>query len=332
MIKEIFVSIKRRRKEVRYVSIVTIAAVFFMAGILLVQDFLNQFILERNYQYYGEWILASKDEQLSHPYLVREGCGLLSAELVDEDKKPMQIWIGAIDEELIDIGNINLYEGEFPKAGNEAVMDTMTLSRLGYSYDLGQEIELSYQIIIDGIPSGIETKTYKLTGVVRNFADVWTSGNGKNLPNILVSEKEAESFPSYTEIYFYQLNRMYQDMNTLEFAEVFLCDTVWYNHLVYARQLWTSSEGFVYISYVMILIAVLAIGYLLSSYTSKRRKTYYRYRCMGVSMRELQAAIVAECLYAVLPAALLGIAAAYFCSFAVCQLISLYQGLPSFLR
>ena len=41
MIKMVLKGMKRRRKEIRYVSIVTFVAVFFMAGIMLFQNMMK---------------------------------------------------------------------------------------------------------------------------------------------------------------------------------------------------------------------------------------------------------------------------------------------------
>ena len=55
----ILISIRRRRKEMRYVSIVTFVAAFFMGGIILFQEAMNWLVMEQNCQNYGNWVISS---------------------------------------------------------------------------------------------------------------------------------------------------------------------------------------------------------------------------------------------------------------------------------
>ena len=325
----ILLSIRRRKKDIRYVSIVTFTAVFFMAGILLLQEMLNRFVLERNYRNYGEWVVSSIDEQLDHPYFSMEGCSKTAAQIQDEEKKNLGIYVGTVDSRLWEMGNFELYEGHLPQNSDEAVMDLYTLSKMNCSYDLGQEILIRYREKIDD--EWVEQeKTYRLVGTLKSRE--WVENERKPMPDILVTDEELRTYQLSHTTWFYQLNRAYQNIDTMEFADSFRKDKkqIQYNSYVYGQQLWVSAEAFDYVSYLMIAVSILAIGYLLSSYTGKRRQIYDRYRCMGADRGQVRRMIITECLYASVPAAVGGLALAYGTAIAGTALAAGKNNLPSF--
>ena len=74
--------IKRRKKEMRFVFTVTFIAVLFMSSITLLQNCMDKYLIETNYQNYGRWVLAStKDyenpnilfDELNHPFFSATG-------------------------------------------------------------------------------------------------------------------------------------------------------------------------------------------------------------------------------------------------------------------
>ena len=71
--KMVLLSIKRRKKEIGFVSIVTFIAVLFLAGVSLFQNVMNRYVIENNYKNYGERIFSSLDKELSHPYFASTG-------------------------------------------------------------------------------------------------------------------------------------------------------------------------------------------------------------------------------------------------------------------
>lgn len=330
-----FLSIRRRKKEIRYVSLVTFIATFLMTGILLLQDILNQFVMERNYHNYGEWVLSSKENRLEHPYFDREGCCTVTVCVLNAKQENSGSYIGAIDENMVEIGHIKLYEGQLPQKDDEVAMSPQALTELGYDYELGQKIILRYieldsegRRVLDKDKNPVVTEhTYRLTGVICGFASVWKTSGSDPLPDILVTQQEAAQYPKVTHTWYYRLDRAWEDIDILEFTAPFreMGRRVVYNSYVYGQQIWGSSEVFRNVSLVMLAVSVLAIGYLLASYTSKRRESYYRYRCMGADRWQVREMILTECLYAVLPFALSGAAGAYAVGLVCCKVLSVQQ-------
>lgn len=321
--KMIITGMRRRRKEIRYVSIVTFISAFFVAGILLFQTIMNGYIMERNYENYGNWILSTSEKPLWHPYLSREGMIRTACEITDREGNPLNLQIGSLDESIQSFGRIELYEGRFPEKDGEIAANLYALARMGLNYDIGQEVNVSWVVQPadpeKGTKAVIETRTYTLTGTVKPFASVWHEQD-YSLPELIVTEQEICRFPELHTIYFYELDPSLSQLDTASFVSAMQSEqgTITYNSYVYENQIWGNRSVFDRIVIIMVGIAVTAIAFLLSSYTSGRRSAYYRYRSMGVSRKKLNGIIICECAIACVPAAVWGMAAAYLLGVIVC--------------
>ena len=60
-------SIRRRKRELRYVSAVTFIAVLFLTSVSVFQNTMDQYVTVTNYENYGEWILSSVEEGCDIP-------------------------------------------------------------------------------------------------------------------------------------------------------------------------------------------------------------------------------------------------------------------------
>lgn len=353
MKKLIFVGMKRREKEIRYVSLVTFFAVVFMTGITLLQDVMDNYLYETNLNTYGNWIISTVDEKLQHPYFLLESHVKVGANITDKDGVPMQLWVGSVDEtfDLVD-GEI-FYEGRMPQNEFEIAMDSSSLSLLGYTYDVGQDITFSYWEA-DGT---LCTKTYELVGVTKSIAQIWRVKFDYPIPNIFVTETELKMTQSLSEkemedveitaetnypifqrnpngytVTFYQLNPEYKSIDTTAFANSFEAesDTWYFNTFVYENGVWDSEEIFQMVSCSFMIVSALAMGYLLIAYMGKRRSVYYKYRTLGASKAQVRIIILLECIYATLPQIVLGIVTSYSITFVACSIVSMQQNMLPF--
>ena len=55
-------SIRRRKRELRYVSAVTFIAVLFLTSVSVFQNTMEQYVTVKNYENYGEWILSAGED------------------------------------------------------------------------------------------------------------------------------------------------------------------------------------------------------------------------------------------------------------------------------
>ena len=319
MIKMVLKGMKQRRKEIRYVSIVTFVAVFFMAGIMLFQNMMNAYIFDKNLYNYGDWVVSSCGQNLKHPYFLMESSCTTAESLVNENGKSNMILIGKADANFFSTYKELFYEGRMPQAEDEIVMDIVSLSVLGYSYDLEQIVEV-YYLKEDG---SVVEKEYKLVGVIKNFSEIWKKVDDTQLPNMFICESEFEknTIASRTT-YFYQLNPDYNEIDTAEFALSFIDENVapnpiCYNKYVYENGVWGSEVVFEKVNMAIMLIAALSITYLMISYIGKRRKVYYQFRCIGATRLQVRKIIIVECLHYTLPQAIAGMGFSYFLAWVI---------------
>ena len=151
-------SIRRRKRELRYVSAVTFIAVLFLTSVSVFQNTMDQYVTVTNYENYGEWILSSVEDpgsqdvtfrNLEHPYFSKTGICRTGPGILDADGEDSNLSIGTLDEALADIGNISMYEGRMPEKDNEIAMDLPSLAALGYSYEVGQTVTVTTVIYPD---------------------------------------------------------------------------------------------------------------------------------------------------------------------------------------
>lgn len=343
--KMVMRSVRRRRKEMRFVSAAVFISVLFLSGISVFQNVMNRYVTEKNYLNYGEWILSVTEElkseepapfeRLEHPYLLEKGISSTGGEVLDRDGKGTRKYVGAIDEAFAEMGNVSLYEGRLPENGDEIAMDLPALAAMGYSYDLGQTISIGVQTDEYG---NIARKEFKLVGTIRSFASNWITDSSHPLPSCIVTEEGLEAVGgTFNRVWFYQLDREYQDIDIDEFTAPFLKSGLrcTYNLYAYEQRLWGSPEMFAAVKLILLVVAAAASGYLLISYENGRRKWYYQYRTIGAERSQIRRMILIEGIYGAFPWALAAQVIPHLLGAAICagvaagtELPYLYEFLP----
>ena len=296
MLNLVLKSMKRQKKATLRIAAAAFIVAFLMGALTLFQDFMNAFIMQRNYLYYGNWVVAS-EEALSHPYLGASGSILKGAKVVDEEGKSLQgMRTGSIDESMYEFSKLQLYEGRAPENEEEAALTMYALDKLGLSYTLGQTVVYYTE---DG-EGNILGHQAILTGILQNYAKSWAVDG---LPDVILTKERllSESEDAGT-LYFYELNPKFTGIDTEEFVAGLEGTNITYNNFTYENQIWGSSDDFTRVMAAVILVSVLAVAYLMSVYAEKRRQSYYRYRQLGASKRALFGIIITEsALLTVLP-------------------------------
>ena len=338
-LKMVLRGLKRRKREMRYVSLVTFIAVLFMSSVNLFQNVMDRYLMETNYQNYGDWVFSAvKDYQdsgvifseISHPYLAASGICQTGETLLNGKNEPGSVNLGTVDASVREFGNITLYEGKFPEEKDEIAMDLSSLSELGYSYDLGQTIRVAVQK-----EDGILEKEFHLVGTLKSFAENWKHAEGYFLPNGIVTEEGMHEVcePLYAT-YFYQLDRKYENIDMEEFAAAFMTPGFMrtYNSYVYENRVWGSRAMFQAAEIILIFIGALAVGYLMLSYISQRRKWYYQLRCTGADKMQIRMIILTETVYGTFPYALAGMMLPYLAGAVICYGASVNLKVPYFFK
>ena len=53
---------KRRKREMWYVSLAAFIAILFMSSVSLFQIIMDRYLMETNYQNYGDWVISAVKE------------------------------------------------------------------------------------------------------------------------------------------------------------------------------------------------------------------------------------------------------------------------------
>lgn len=232
---------KRRKKEVRHMKIMTALTVLFLALTLLFQDNMNQYQMEMNYKSYGEWLLREpmQGERIENPYLVH--CGEIwsgstiyqtvsgeEAERVEMDPSDEERYtgkiLGTLDEEIIKTGKISLYEGKMPEQDHEIAMELNVLQALGCNYDLGQQItfyvaenEDINTLLLKNEKMILHRVSYTLVGTLCSYSDAWSDGDV--LPGAVITKNAFDALEMTVKGYqFSRIQEKYKGNNTSAFA------------------------------------------------------------------------------------------------------------------
>ena len=175
---------KKRRYQNKILGLIIF--LIFLLGFLVViyMDSYDLTLEEQRKMTYGSWHIAvfhtekEEDTILADHATIETSCEInLAGDIVDKDGSSIGT-LGLAGEDFFDIGNIDLLNGRMPQKSNEIVIEASCLTRMGYSYELGQDIALKI------MPYGAENERdvqichFTLTGVVKNYSGYWkTDGN-----------------------------------------------------------------------------------------------------------------------------------------------------------
>ena len=158
---------------------------------------------------YGAWHIAiynAEDDtsELLNDNAMVESVGQISVygEITDTEGEVVTT-VGCMDKTIEEIGNIQIIDGHMPTSDKEVVIETSMLTRLGYSYELGQTIELNIRMFEDGVELSKERK-FVLCGVVGNYTNLWKHEN-VILPSVLLDSAVFEENGSVQRNVFVKL-------------------------------------------------------------------------------------------------------------------------------
>lgn len=359
----------RRKKEIRHMRVMTGLIVMFLALTLLFQDNMKSYQMEINFQNYGEWFLRVPQEvgEVVHPYIQKAGTIWSGSELyvvddveesdtvslkLSKDKYFTDLLLGTMNQQTAEMANIQVYEGYMPKSDDEIVLEINALHNLGYDYELGQEI--SFYISEDSEKIGtpfdntvhtLHKKTYILCGMIKSYTTQWAEGNV--LPSAIVTESEYNKLSMSKKKYdFYQIKEEYEDSVDIEDLRYGLMQwiqkeyeegyseegevEVYDNSPAYEKILWSGEEIYQNMKFLLAAMGVFAMGYLMSSYLSRRRADYYKLREIGATVMQVQQMAVFECLYSVLPVAFVVLILSYIGSVGIVWCVAKITGITFF--
>ncbi len=307
---------KEELKRQYYLLFVVIAAVtafvFAMVGVLDSHAYMS---LEQKKNVYGGWhvgIYNAADDvyQKLHNHAIVEEMGKMeiygyAESFYGEKFHP----VGSIDTIAKDMGRINLVSGEMPDEKGEVAMEMDTLAALGYSYEPGQAITLKIHGLDKCGRRTVRQETFMLTGVVKNYSDVWKN-SGNDLLNIFISPDYKKNLGVQSTNYFLEINEKYLSdisqikvlLNEDRFIENNYISDEDINDVSLLEE-FLQEEIFVFL---VIIFSVIMLVVLISTMINRRRESFALIRSIGAERKQIVSALVGEIVPVIVAGILVG--------------------------
>ena len=316
---------KGRKKITILIFTVLLLSFAFAVVTLSVTSSMERTNREYRFDTYGEWYGAfSLTEEGVPDWLKQEnaisavGCAETYASLSGTAEKG---YLGTVDETLQETGRLTLLEGHMPQQENEIALEADILSSLGYDYAIGQKIVImeAYEgSTADGELDCVEVEQeYILSGVLKEYTNLWLSGQDVRLPGAIITKKAAEQ--AYEEavkesaelgltlndpqkIYFFatapgmeqQAEKAFERHNQ-KFME---------NKAAYQTGA-TESYHFFY-TCLIFAVTILAVLCIYMIYLQKQTRQIALFRTIGITRRQLCVMLFYETICLSVPAMLFG--------------------------
>lgn len=320
ILKITFKSVKRRYRQIIRAALTTLFAVFFVTAVLIFQENMYQWQMQSNKDRFGDWFIMDigsrqPDSNLTdHIYIEQPVKVSRSVNVLNDDWQSTGFYVGSFSSEFLAQSHIKLDEGRHPENSDEIAMDWNTLLTLGYKGEIGESINLKYYDNNSiGNKEKRKDKTYTLVGIYRNYTNIWN--NGKQIPSAVVVDSELSQFNYDTRSVF--LYPIKSSIKTDDYKAVFdsikekTSKSYTYNSGVYNYKPWGSTSIYIYMYLIVMAIGITALSYQLIEYKNTRKSSYKKYASLGADSSQLRRMYIIENALIIVPAAFIGIIAAF---------------------
>ena len=333
-------SLKRRKKQVLKAVTAIFLSFTFVAGVLLFRDNMYEWQIQSAKHRFGDWFVmmngndSRENAQLkSHPYLNDSGKVSISNYQYNNNWNQTDIKIGYMDNDFVRLSNITPDKGEFPKNDDEIAVEWNTLLLLNQGTDIGQDITLNIIVNNPKASSGSDriTKTYKLSGILKSYTNVWVGGS--NVPGIITTKNEAQNIKrSNSAVYIYSAGNYisgdYKDI--YEGLNKKVSGSLIYNSSLYDYEPWSGGSIYEYMYVVLIILGVAGIAYQLSVYNKTRKYAYGIIKNMGATKLQMIAFICVENAVIVISSSVIGLILSIIAARLICFIVELRTGISFF--
>lgn len=333
-------SLKRRKKQVLKTVMAIFLSFTFVAGVLLFKNNMYEWQIQSAKHRFGDWFVmmngndSRENTQLkSHPYLNDSGKVSISNYQYDNNWSQTDIKIGYMDNDFVRLSNITPDKGEFPKNDDEIAVEWNTLLLLNQGTDIGQDITLNIIVNNPKAGSGWDriTKTYKLSGILKSYTNVWVGGS--NVPGIITTKNEAQNIKrSNSAVYIYSAGNYisgdYKDI--YEGLNKKVSGSLIYNSSLYDYEPWSTSSIYEYMYIVLVILGVAGIAYQLSVYNKTRKYAYGIIKNMGATKLQMIAFICVENAAIVISSSVIGLILSIIAARLICFIVELRTGISFF--
>lgn len=333
-------SLKRRKKQVLKAVMAIFLSFTFVAGMLLFRDNMYEWQIQSAKHRFGDWFVmmngndSRENAQLkSHPYLNDSGKVSISNHQYNNNWNQTDIKIGYMDNDFVRLSNITPDKGEFPKNDDEIAVEWNTLLLLNQGTDIGQDITLNIIVNNSKASSGWDriTKTYKLSGILKSYTNVWVGGS--NVPGIITTKNEAQNIKrSNSAVYIYSAGNYisgdYKDI--YEGLNKKVSGSLIYNSSLYDYEPWSGGSIYEYMYVVLVILGVAGIAYQLSVYNKTRKYAYGIIKNMGATKLQMIAFICVENAVIVISSSVIGLILSIIAARLICFIVELRTGISFF--
>lgn len=333
-------SLKRRKKQVLKAVTAIFLSFTFVAGVLLFRDNMYEWQIQSAKHRFGDWFVmmngndSRENAQLkSHPYLNDSGKVSISNYQYNNNWNQTDIKIGYMDNDFVRLSNITPDKGEFPKNDDEIAVEWNTLLLLNQGTDIGQDITLNIIVNNPKASSGSDriTKTYKLSGILKSYTNVWVGGS--NVPGIITTKNEAQNIKrSNSAVYIYSAGNYisgdYKDI--YEGLNKKVSGSLIYNSSLYDYEPWSGGPIYEYMYVVLVILGVAGIAYQLSVYNKTRKYAYGIIKNMGATKLQMIAFICVENAVIVISSSVIGLILSMIAARLICFIVELRTGISFF--
>lgn len=312
----------------------------FVAGVLLFRDNMYEWQIQSAKHRFGDWFVmmngndSRENAQLkSHPYLNDSGKVSISNYQYNNNWNQTDIKIGYMDNDFVRLSNITPDKGEFPKNDDEIAVEWNTLLLLNQGTDIGQDITLNIIVNNPKASSGSDriTKTYKLSGILKSYTNVWVGGS--NVPGIITTKNEAQNIKrSNSAVYIYSAGNYisgdYKDI--YEGLNKKVSGSLIYNSSLYDYEPWSGGSIYEYMYVVLVILGVAGIAYQLSVYNKTRKYAYGIIKNMGATKLQMIAFICVENAVIVISSSVIGLILSMIAARLICFIVELRTGISFF--
>lgn len=333
-------SLKRRKKQVLKAVTAIFLSFTFVAGVLLFRDNMYEWQIQSAKHRFGDWFVmmngndSRENAQLkSHPYLNDSGKVSISNYQYNNNWNQTDIKIGYMDNDFVRLSNITPDKGEFPKNDDEIAVEWNTLLLLNQGTDIGQDITLNIIVNNPKASSGSDriTKTYKLSGILKSYTNIWVGGS--NVPGIITTKNEAQNIKrSNSAVYIYSAGNYisgdYKDI--YEGLNKKVSGSLIYNSSLYDYEPWSGGSIYEYMYVVLVILGVAGIAYQLSVYNKTRKYAYGIIKNMGATKLQMIAFICVENAVIVISSSVIGLILSIIAARLICFIVELRTGISFF--
>lgn len=333
-------SLKRRKKQVLKTVMAIFLSFTFVAGVLLFRYNMYEWQIQSAKHRFGDWFVmmngndSRENAQLkSHPYLNDSGKVSISNYQYNNNWNQTDIKIGYMDNDFVRLSNITPDKGEFPKNDDEIAVEWNTLLLLNQGTDIGQDITLNIIVNNPKASSGSDriTKTYKLSGILKSYTNIWVGGS--NVPGIITTKNEAQNIKrSNSAVYIYSAGNYisgdYKDI--YEGLNKKVSGSLIYNSSLYDYEPWSGGSIYEYMYVVLVILGVAGIAYQLSVYNKTRKYAYGIIKNMGATKLQMIAFICVENAVIVISSSVIGLILSIIAARLICFIVELRTGISFF--